>query len=377
MARPWSPPAHRNGTGILFALIFIILSICAVYALRIASIQSGIAEKMELITTVHRFVEHPLPLRTTYTGIAPVDRGLSFLVAAFMNAAAGWDTGFFVFLGYFLISFFAVLTIWAIESCRERNRRALTRFTYIYALLYQTIGGAIIIPIYYLVYLYDTSSNSYWSKPRNVPLPDAKALLPAVVIGYLIPTALIFLPYSAPDMWTTQAVVAFWQASPWYVDILICVFSKLYSGGSTTASSSQNRNSDIPYLSRIFLTSFLVTGILHLFIVYLVVFSPDPQHSFSHMFLGPILYPSTQTSMVQGMHGIFLADFWIIFASSLVWAYLAIWDLKRVRLADVNLWTAGLLVVVGSVAVGPGALLTAVWYWRETRLIKVEKEKER
>jgi hypothetical protein len=127
MARLSPPLAHRNGTGVLFALVFTILSICAVYAIRIASIQSGIAEKMELITTVNRFLEHPLPLRTTYTGIAPVDQGLSFLVAAFMNAASGWDAGFFVFLGYFLFSFFAVLAIWAIESCRERNRRALTR----------------------------------------------------------------------------------------------------------------------------------------------------------------------------------------------------------------------------------------------------------
>jgi hypothetical protein len=243
--------------------------------------------------------------------------------------------------------------------------------------LYQTVGGAIIVPIYYLAYLYDTSSNSYWSKPRTVSLPYAKALLPALVIGYLVPTALIFIPYSAPDMWTTQAAVAFWQPSPWYVDILIWVFSKLYSGGSTTDRSSQNRNTDVPYLSRIYLTSFLVTGILHLFIIYLVVFSPNPQHSFSHMLLEPILYPSTQTSLVQGIYGIFLADFWIIFASSLFWAYLAIWDLKRVRLADVNMWTAGTLIVIGTVAVGPGAVVTAVWYWRENRCVEGEKEKEK
>ncbi|ETI28353.1 hypothetical protein G647_00802 [Cladophialophora carrionii CBS 160.54] len=377
MTRPSAPPARRNGTGILFALIFAILSVCAVYALRIASVQSGIADKMERITTTHRFLEHPLSLRTTYTGIAPVDQGLTFLVTAFMNAASGWDAGFFVFLGYFLVSFFAILTVWAVESCRERNGRALTRFTYIYALLYQTVGGAVIVPIYYLVYLYDTSSNSYWSKPRNIPLPYAKALLPALIIGYLIPTGLIFLPYSAPDMWTTQAAVAFWQPSPWYVDILIWVFAKLYSGRSSTKSSPSNRNSDILHLNRIYLTSFLVTGMLHLFIIYLILFSPNSEHSFSHMFLDPFSYSSTQMSMVQGMHGIFLADFWIIFASSLLWAYLALWDLKRVKLADVNLWSVGILLAIGTVAVGPGAVVTGVWYWREKQLTGQEKEKEK
>lgn len=141
MARLNSPSngiPSRNGTGVAFALVFTVLSLVAVYALRIAAVQSGVSEKLELITTTKVFsenplsrhgplAEHPMPLRTTYTGIAPLDKGLSFLVAAFMNGAAGWRDSFFVFMIYFLVSFFAIITIWAIESCRERNNGALTR----------------------------------------------------------------------------------------------------------------------------------------------------------------------------------------------------------------------------------------------------------
>ena len=130
MAQVTPPPnriPNRNATGIIFALIFTALSLLAFYAIHVASVQAGVSEKMERITTINAFTEYQMPLRTTYTGFTPLDKGLSFLVAAFMNGASGWDAGFFVFLIYFLVSFFAIVVIWAVESCRERNRGALTR----------------------------------------------------------------------------------------------------------------------------------------------------------------------------------------------------------------------------------------------------------
>lgn len=111
----------RNGIGILFGLLFFISSVLAVYALHIVSAQTGISDKMDKIIATHRYSEHILPLRTTYTGLTPIDGLLSFLVAAFMNAVSGWDPGFWVFLIYFLISYFSIVTAWAVESCRERN----------------------------------------------------------------------------------------------------------------------------------------------------------------------------------------------------------------------------------------------------------------
>ncbi|EXJ70237.1 uncharacterized protein A1O5_06305 [Cladophialophora psammophila CBS 110553] len=374
----------RNGTGYFFAIIFTALSLLAVYMLRIASIKSGVADKMEHITTINHFTEHPLPLRTTYTGIAAVDKGLSFLVAAFMNGAAGWDKGFFVFMMYFLFSFFSILAIWAIESCRERNGLALTRFTTVYALFYQTVGGAIIVPIYYLAYLYDTSSSNYWTKSRHVSLPYAKALLPSLVIGYLIPTALMFLPYSAPDLWTTQAMVALWQPCPGYVDALLWLLSKVYSHAGSSqghaaaaaqqakhekASSTQEAD-DVRYLNTVYTVSFAVAALSHVAVVLTCLFSSDSQHSFEHMFLPPSA-GEVQLSLVQGIHGIFQADFWIIFAASAVWAYLAIWDLKRVGLKkDINLGTALVGLVLGCVALGPAATITLVWWWREGVMVK-------
>ncbi|OAL40095.1 hypothetical protein AYO20_00513 [Fonsecaea nubica] len=387
----------RNGVGYFFAIVFVALSLLAVYMLRVASIMSGVADKMEYITTNSQFTEHSMELRTTYTGIAPLDKGLSFLVAAFMNGAAGWDRGFLVFMMYFLFSFFPIVSIWAIESCRERNGLALTRF--IYALFYQTVGGAIIIPIYYLAYLYDTSSNQYWAKIRRVPLPYAKALPPAVIIGYLIPTVLMFLPYStAHNLWTTQAMVAFWQPCPWYVNALLWLLPTFYSGRRAASQPSNAQahqttkpkpdyapgHDDVKYLNRVYLVSFAVAALSHVAVAVTCLVSSDPEHSFQHMFLPPSSSTSSsstmaesdtqQLSLVQGMHAIFQADYWIIFVASLVWAYLAIWDLKRLGLTrDVNLATALLAMLLGCVLVGPAATVAMVWWWREGVLVAAER----
>ena len=196
----------------------------------------------------------------------------------------------------------------------------------------------------------------------------------------------MFLPYSSPNMWTTQAMVALWQPCPWFVDSLIYILSKIFSSSSTPRSQKSgqlpsHRHEDVVYLQYIYGISFFVTFLSHVSTVSLMLFSKNPDHSFSHMFLHPTSHASTDMTLVQGMLAIFQADFWIIFASSVLWAYLAILDAKRVGLSDVNVWTAGVMLAFGSVLVGPGAVVAGVWYWREGRMVeaeeKMEKEKTR
>lgn len=82
-----------------------------------------------------------------------------------------------------------------------------------WALLYQTAGGAVIIPLYYLASMIPSSRASYWSPTaRAVSISYARALLPSLFVGFLIPTALIYMPYG--NLSTTQGYVALWQPSP-------------------------------------------------------------------------------------------------------------------------------------------------------------------
>lgn len=257
--------------------------------------------------------------------------------------------------------------------------------TGVFALFYQTVGGAIIIPLYHLIYMRDTSRRSdptYWSAAsRRVPVSYAKALLPAVVLGYLVPTALIFLPYSAPHLWTTQAAVALWQPCPWFVDGLLWLLASLLSVSSSPQTTTpvgrgpkgrkKTAPPDLAYLDTLYAVAFTVAAFAHVASMLTCLLSANSaQLSFAHVFL--IQSGGGELSMTQGMHAIFQADFWIIFASSLIWAFVAAWDLKRLGKTDVSLATVFVAILVGSVLVGPAATLAGVWHWREHVMVAEE-----
>jgi hypothetical protein len=62
------------------------------------------------------------PIETSYTGLTFLDQGLSFLVTAFLPAAAGWNEAAYWHLFHFLPQLTPFIAITTIEACRERNQ---------------------------------------------------------------------------------------------------------------------------------------------------------------------------------------------------------------------------------------------------------------
>jgi len=113
--------------GKVAAATFIALSLLATYEMRITPSAPGWGEKLVDIVGTKGFSERPeLLLRSRYTGIASVDYGLQFLVAAFLPGAAGFVKDFQVLQAYFLVSFFSIISIYSVEAGRRGNRRAWT-----------------------------------------------------------------------------------------------------------------------------------------------------------------------------------------------------------------------------------------------------------
>src|SRR3954451_17944183 len=111
--------------------------------------------------------------------------------------------------------------------------------------------------------MYESSRKEYWSPAaRHIPVAYAKALLPALVLGYLIPTIAVYIPFSDPNMYLTQGLVALWQPTPFFVNLLLFVFTS-FSGKSASESKSVNKRAETMYLNRISLTLFAVSAITH------------------------------------------------------------------------------------------------------------------
>lgn len=223
------------------------------------------------------------------------------------------------------------------------------------------------IPLYHLSYTLASADSSYLDAGRALPLPAARAILPATVLLYLVPTIAMYLPLH--DAALTQALIAFWQVTPVLASAAIWPLSHTLT--SPASSPEQARNQDTKHLARIYTTAFTVGAVAHLCVIAICLASPSPQTSLVRVFL-----PDNSTwkeSTTLGLHWIFQWDWWGVYVSSLLWCWVAVGDVQR-RLTGTAQYVKTLVVLVGAaVVVGPAAVQAGVWWWREARLEAVEE----
>jgi hypothetical protein len=237
--------------------------------------------------------------------------------------------------------------------------------TYIWPLFYQTVAGAAIVPLAFAFFTSTSAKPNYYSPyTRSVPLSRANTLLYALLLGYLVPTILMFLPVSLS---TCQLFIALWQPCPLLINLFSFLFSRFHhdppaAPGTEKRQPKEKREADITPLTTIYLLSALIAALPHWFIIYKHFTSPSPQHSLSYIFL-----PST-TRTIDGLTPIlqfvFQIDWWVIFVAGMVWCVQVVYDMYLLG-EEVNLWGGVVNLILGCVVVGPGAVMGVVWWWRE------------
>ncbi|KAI0885507.1 uncharacterized protein GGS22DRAFT_161091 [Annulohypoxylon maeteangense] len=350
----------------VFLLAFSIFAAVFTYLMRVDTVINEVPTNFHPVVETSTF-ENGTPLVTQYTGVKAVDELAKFLVAAFLAGPAGWDVGVKAQQAYFLMNFFAVVSVWAVESSRRRNSGRLISFVALFGLLYQIIGAAIIAPVYYTAYVFTSRGDAYHLSGREVPIGYARALLPATVLGYLIPTMALY--YGSWDIQTVQYLTAFWQPSPIYVSVLLVLLSYVTSPSSSTTTA---KNGDVKHLKLVYLLVGLISSASHLSTLYLSFTSDNPQLSLSYIFL-----PNRATwkdGIVLGLHYIFQVDFFGAFGSALLWSWLNTYDVLRVqgRSSASSLIQAALGIVITTLVAGPGTAIVVAYNWRENVLVAIE-----
>ncbi|KAH8601823.1 hypothetical protein B0O99DRAFT_607532 [Bisporella sp. PMI_857] len=377
-----SPPANktsaRPSTG-LFAIPLLLISVFSLYKMRISVAANGVPLDFDHHVNIAK-LEDGTPLKTTYTGIAGLDFFFTLLVSAFAAGPLNLDEGIRLQQIYFLCAFTAIIVVTNVEAYRKGNTARLIGFTAPWAFLYQTVGGAVICPLFFLAQVISLREDSYHNDGRAISLPYAKALLPATIVTYLLPTILMYVPFQ--NIETTQNIIAFWQVAPLLVSPVIVIFSFFFTASlppqpASRAGKPAGEPEDVRHLNASYLAAFLVAASVHLYAVYAILASSSPRLGFSYVFL-PNGATWDQTRSL-GLHWIFQWDAIGIAAGSLVWAYAVIYD-ARWRLKDLSagaVVTDLLVIGVASVVVGPFAVVAAVWWWREGRLVKTAKKEEK
>ncbi|KAI9650267.1 hypothetical protein NHQ30_000280 [Ciborinia camelliae] len=326
------PPALRGPLGWLQMLFYIGLAASAYYGMWVCSKNEGLADQFATILRSPRL--------------------------AFENDNSLGPLSVYL---YGMLS--QLMTIWLVEACRKRNDMNLVAIPTIWFALSQWFGFGVIVPVFYTAYTVFSNSEPYWwPLSRLVPAHYVKAILPSVIIGYILPTILMFVPWE--NQATASTLESVWWASPMIASLLTfiggMVAKKIVPPPNGTPNAADEPK-DLPYLKTVYLSTFALGAMLHITILSVVLFSSNPNISLSLVFL-----PNSAAEP----RNYFLVEFWSLYIATYAWCCNAVWDIKRVGRTTVDVGKAAVLLLLANLAVGPGAALVGCWYWREMQMAR-------
>lgn len=307
-----------------------------------------------------------------FTGSGAIDDFFGQIVAFFYPAATSSLTSpAFLTVSYLLVKVFALVPLVLVEGYRKRNRLTLVACASVWATVSIMLGVGMAFPIIFAVECLSSHSSVHFiPTTRAIPKHVADYLFIGVILGYAVPTLSIFL---VDDSVVKQLAIFLFQFAP----ILVIGVVKARACLNGTAIQKQTENHkvpltkdddtrDLPGLKNFYKRMFAVCASIHFLIIVTMLITYG---SLSRFFLPRNIY-DTVNSLARGTELFFQADVVVLCLSMAVWGSVAIFDVYRTGLSNVKPLDGITLFLVGSVLVGPGATLHALWAWRETLMAK-------
>lgn len=355
--------------AVLTTAIYLGLLYLGVHGLAIAPERYGTLKDLDKVVNAGKFEGHD-QLMKNFDHIPVLGTSMSYLIAVYFPATESWDIGFWFLTFYLSMSELVVFATWTVESCRARNRAALSRGSVVFGSISNVTAIAFGCCVYYLQDNLSTSNpTKWWTSSMYVPPEKAAAVLPAALLGMMVPTLLMFNLWLPSEL--RQYLTIAWMFSPWYLYILHKYFTRWYSTTSTGTTTSAARANSISHLRRLYIVLGLITGIMHVLTVSYALISTDENVSLGGIFLFRYF---DGMSLYEGDHMIFLWDMYVTVGALVVWCVLSTRAMNRAGVIQVNMLEVIFGVSVGSVLIGPAATASMCCLWRETRNTSVNRK---
>ncbi|KAK6224096.1 hypothetical protein LQW54_000243 [Pestalotiopsis sp. IQ-011] len=265
------------------------------------------------------------------------------------------------------------LLIYTIEGYRIGNQGTLLSLPSLFTTGMQFLGLARIAPIHAAVNAFQGHEQS----PGRFVRPEvAQALIPALAVAYIIPSA-VALAQQRSGVSDWKRCLTLWRLAPPLFSALTWVFSKgIRSLQRRRESRSDTKEgkptpepepferytlTDMPILQRVYKYAIVVQGATHIATLLQSCCSAD----FTLATIFPVSTASlsglgSQAATFMALDQVFTTV--AVAASNLY----AVWDLRRLGyIKTQEACKAGAGVILGNVLVGSGATWAGLWYWRE------------
>jgi hypothetical protein len=197
-------------------------------------------------------------------------------------------------------------------------------------------------------------------------------MLFSIGVAYLLPTAVLWSPYRLTQD-ATQCLIAYWQLSPVFVNILWLVCSKVTDDRDHN-SSAKRATGTCRSLARSYQAAAGVTVAMHWATVWICATSRDPTLSLKFVFHPDF---SVAEDVFDNIHFIWQWDYFLMSLSAIVMCIQAEIDMISLKATSIPAYVAVAATFLGSVVLSPGATLAIVWWWRESCMQALEYAKSK
>ncbi|KAL2823804.1 hypothetical protein BDW59DRAFT_92366 [Aspergillus cavernicola] len=318
------------------------------------------------------------PLRTVYTGIAPLDELLTVLTVFFWPTTDGGNLSLLVHTIGFSGTFGSAWILVCLEAWRKGNTWTLAAFPMALGLLAQVMTFAFATPLYCAIQLF-TSVTAVRPNPENIRIPRAvlKALPLVFLIGFMVPSGLLLVPIS--EEVTTdlkQIFIAVWQPWPAYVSILLTIVHVLFSPFTSNDNTIEGGRATLRSLRWVYAFAFANTALTHIISWIIPLATVAAPMLFKEEYLEalhPLMVfdipkpwgtPALAENVGAGVHAFLRWDYLIGSVGVLVWAVSLHQTAHRVVYGQVGCGCVGLVVKIAALTAlaGPvGAAVELMW----------------
>lgn len=381
-------PHSRMGTWLGKGLATVLLAATSYAGVRLMfQSETSLSAMIPMLTMAKKTGLMPdgEPVRTYYTGVEVLDDILTGLVVFFTLLMDGHDDASHRFSLWFLPQIAPLMVHMYWETTKRRSPFA--RIPTLFGLAMQLYTGGIMLPIYYA--LSALTSSAVPKQPRGDAEGKARALLPAVILAFFVPSVALFLSPQSVPLDTKQIVAAVWQFFPLWMAILYNVFRVLLHTersappGSDAVSDAQTRAA-LKWVKRAYLFCGLVCAAAHIYVLYTTLVTDASPGALLKVFVPYTLYhylpvpppASDVADYRRATRQLFQFDWLCMTVASLVffgWSHVAT---ARQGKKDMGLggWLARVAVL--SVLGGPGAAISWAAFAREERILALQRVKK-
>ena len=250
-------------------------------------------------------------------------------------------------------------------------------------ILAQFLTAGVTLPAYFASHIL-TIPNAPTLLPVDA-LTRVRTLLPAIILGFLLPSSLLLFPPKGVSVDTIQKISAVWQPFPFYIFAIWSVFRKLDSWimSSSPVDPSRERSTVLVWLKRSYYACGLIAAWAHLYVFLPSLVTNVSSQSFANIFIPywmhpylPISLPAAPLAAYRPCSRLLFQHDWLIMVVTALAFFARSHMLLPKGYDSTSLGGWALRMVLISVIGGPGAALAWAAIKREERIASIHAVKK-